>query len=404
MLLFVIINSKAQEKKGVSVKINGFVWAESIYDTRQTVSAREGDVLIFTAPELLDANGNDINARPSFNIFSVHSRLQTKIKAPDFLNAKVSGLIEGDFVATSNDRIGLFRLRHAMVKLNWDKTELLLGNYWSPMFSLYAFPQIVSWGGAIPFHPLSRNPQVRLTYKATENSQFSITALTQLDFKSTGPDGTSSKYIRNSGIPEMNISYVTGVKSNFLIGIVAGYKVLKPQLSFENTANEIIKSEESIGSFQFNVFSRIKAKKNTFRLGAIYGQNMYNFVMVGGYGVSGFNDNGEAEYTNLRTGSYWLDYEKSLLEKKIILGFYGGYLKNYGADKVIVGDAYVRGEHVDHTFRVSSRMIYGIGPVKLRGEVVYNNTAYGIPDTKYVVKDIENIGHFRFVLATSLHF
>ena len=109
-LVLAPIKSNAQEEEKVTVKISGHVWAESIFDTRQTVNARENDVLLYPAKEILDANGKDINAKSSFNMLNIHSRARLKITAPKFLNAKVSGLLEGDFVGSANDKIGLFRL------------------------------------------------------------------------------------------------------------------------------------------------------------------------------------------------------------------------------------------------------------------------------------------------------
>lgn len=402
-ILLVPIKSNAQEEEKVTVKISGFVWTESIFDTRQTVNARENDVLLYPANELLDANGEDINAKSNFNMLNIHSRASLKITAPSFLNAKVSGLIEGDFVGSANDKIGLFRLRHAMVKLNWDKSELLAGQYWHPIFSTDVYPQIVSWGAALPFHPLVRSAQLRYSYGTTENSKFSIAASTQLDFKSTGPNGPSTEYMRNAAIPEINATYVHGLKSNFLIGANIGYKTLKPQLSY--TVNALTyKSEESIGSFHLNVFSKIKMNKAAIRLGSIYGQNLYDFVMIGGYGVSGINSNGEVKYTNLTTGTYWFDYDSGLVGKKIALGLFSGYTKNYGADDVITGAVYARGSDIDNSFRVSPRIIYGTGNVKFRFEVSHDITAYGTPDADYNVQNTHNVSNTRFIFATTLHF
>jgi hypothetical protein len=45
LALFLVPNvSNAQEEDKLGVKINGLIWAENIFDTRQTVTAREGDV------------------------------------------------------------------------------------------------------------------------------------------------------------------------------------------------------------------------------------------------------------------------------------------------------------------------------------------------------------------------
>lgn len=402
-LLLVHNVSNAQEEDKLSVKINGLIWAENIFDTRQTVTAREGDVLIFPAKKLLDSNGEDINAKANFNMLNIHSRIKLSITAPRFLNAKVSGVVEGDFVGSTNDQIGLFRLRHAMVKLNWAKTELLAGQYWHPMFTLDAFPQIVSWNAAIPYFPLERSAQLRYSYGATENSKFSITASTQLDFKSTGPNGPSTEYMRNSAIPELNATYVLGLKSNFLIGANVGYKTLKPQLSYK-VGSLIYKSEECIGSYHLNLFSKIKIDNAYVRAGAIYGQNLFEFVMLGGYGVSGINSKGEAKYTNFSTGSGWLDVDSGMIGKNFNLGFFAGYTKNYGSENKITGAVYARGTDIDHSYRFSPRIIYGSGNLKFRGEVSYDVAAYGTPDAYYKVQNTNNASNVRFLFATTLFF
>ncbi|WP_372768751.1 hypothetical protein [Lutibacter sp.] len=396
-------STNAQEEEKVTVKISGHIWTESIFDTRQTVSARDGDVLLFPANEKIDANGKDINAKANFNMLNIHSRARLKITAPSFLNAKVTGLIEGDFVGSANDKIGLLRLRHAMVKLNWAKSELLAGQYWHPIFSLDVYPQVASWGAALPYFPLERSAQLRYSYGATENSKFSIAASTQLDFKSNGPNGPSTEYIRNAAMPEFNATYVLGLKSNFLIGANVGYKTLKPQLSYTVGASTY-KSEESIGSYHLNLFSKIKMDKAAIRLGVIYGQDLYEFVMLGGYGVSGTNSKGEATYTNFTTGSYWFDVDSGLIGEKITLGLFGGYTKNYGSDDPITGAVYARGTDIDCSYRVSPRIVYGAGKVRFRCEVSYDTAAYGTPDANYKVKNTNNVSNARFLFATTLHF
>ncbi|WP_108869799.1 hypothetical protein [Aquimarina aquimarini] len=406
VLIFASIGSRAQEQSQenkLSVKLSGFVWSETIFDTRQTVSARDADVILYPKEEVLDAYGKDINDASSFNMISIHSRAALRITAPDFLNAKVSGLIEGDFVGTSNDKIGLFRLRHAMVKLNWRKTELLSGFYWHPMFPVEVFPQVVSWGGAAPFHVLSRNPQVRFSYMPNSSTRFSITALSQLDFKSNGPNGVSTEYIRNAGIPEMNVQYVTGLNKNLLFGVTAGYKWLKPALSFTNPNETVVKTDQKVGSYHFNAFTKVNLHGNFLRAGAIYGQNMFNFLMIGGYAVENITDS-KIDYTNIATGSYWTDFTLKPIKEKYTFGIYAGYSKNYGADATINGDIYARGTNIDYMYRVAPRLVYGKGKFKVRGEVMYNAAAYGTPDASLNFTNSNEVANVRFLLATTLHF
>ena len=111
----------------------GMVKTDLIYDTRQTVSLREGSLLFYPEPALPDAEGNDINAKANFNILAVQTKVTLEVRGPDALGAKTSGLIEAEFFGNVNPNINVFRLRHAYIKLNWPKTEILAGQYWHPL-------------------------------------------------------------------------------------------------------------------------------------------------------------------------------------------------------------------------------------------------------------------------------
>ena len=76
-------------------------------------------------------------------------------------------MLETDFVGTSDRVISMARLRHAILKLEWEKTTLMAGQFWHPFFVLSSYPQVSGWGGGLPYAILSRNPQIRLTYKLT---------------------------------------------------------------------------------------------------------------------------------------------------------------------------------------------------------------------------------------------
>ena len=118
LLCTVAVSAQEKEESKFGVKISGFVKNDFFWDSRQTVAAREGHFLLWPQPEFIDENGEDINAKASFNFLAIQSRLTGTITGPDAFGAKTSGLIEGDFFAQANAHIDLFRLRHAFVKLN----------------------------------------------------------------------------------------------------------------------------------------------------------------------------------------------------------------------------------------------------------------------------------------------
>ncbi|MCB0316360.1 MAG: hypothetical protein KDH84_24420, partial [Calditrichaeota bacterium] len=104
--------------------------------------------------------------------------------APDAFGAKASGVIEGAFFGHTNDDINGFRLRHAFVKLAWEKTALYFGQYWHPMFVTAVFPGVVSFNTGVPFQPFSRNPQFRLEQTMSSSAKFIVALLSQRDFAS----------------------------------------------------------------------------------------------------------------------------------------------------------------------------------------------------------------------------
>ncbi|MCT4646966.1 MAG: hypothetical protein N4A74_18395, partial [Carboxylicivirga sp.] len=127
----------AQEnKKTFNVEIHGFVGVNAYLDTRQSASARNGNIYLFPKPFKDDGAGNDLNDASYSDIDAAFSRFNIGVSGPDMFGAKSFAFIEGDFLGDkSQDNQDVnFRLRHAFIRLNWDKTSLLVGQYWHPLF------------------------------------------------------------------------------------------------------------------------------------------------------------------------------------------------------------------------------------------------------------------------------
>ena len=204
------LRSQTSEKKEplFGVHFSGLIKTDFIYDTRQTVNLRDGSLLFYPEPVKLDSEGNDINAKPTFNILSIQTKVTMNITGPDALGAKTSGLIEAEFFGNVNPNINVFRLRHAYIKLNWPKTELLIGQYWHPMYESLCNPEVISADAGLPFKVYARNPQIRASH-TIGNLKFIVSAMTQIDFASNGPDGPNPKYLRYSVLPELNFQLST---------------------------------------------------------------------------------------------------------------------------------------------------------------------------------------------------
>ncbi len=410
----------SQEEANFGIKFSGYVKTDIIWDSRQTVDLREGHFLLYPKPELLDKAGNDINAKASFNFLSIQSRIRGDIKGPDALGAKTSGAIEAEFFGTSDSDMNGFRLRQAYVKLNWKTTELMVGQFWHPMFITSCYPEVVSFNTGAPFTVFSRNPQIRIT-QDIKGFRIILAALSQIDFKSPGPDGPSSKYLRNSAIPSMNLNMEYSHKNaetgkEFLIGIAGNFKRLIPRL----VSDSGYKTTEGINSMAGMAYVKLGFKKFVVKAAGFYGQNMYDYTMLGGYCTDavGPEEQGFVSYLNITTMSVWA--ELMTTGKKMQAGLFLGYSNNYGINEndmlnpAVTGPYYSRGKDVSgkgynnddigYMYRISPRFIYNVGKFRLAPEIEYTVAGYGNANGKDIVENIKEIGNFRFLVGVYYFF
>ncbi len=384
------------------IKFSGFIKNDIFLDTRQssaTNGIREGHFYLYPDNVLYDAGMNDLNANPSFHMLGIQSRLKGDISGPDAFGAKIAGVLEAEFFGTTETDINGFRLRHAFVKMDWAKTGLLIGQYWHPLFIAESFPGTISFNTGAPFTPFSRNPQVRLTHKFGTISA-SATAYTQRDFVSSGPDGSSNKYMRNSGLPGLNVQ-LRGQAGDIFTGWAGiDYKNLRPELRTSANAETNVR----IGSLTAFANVKIRTKPVTISLMGVWGQNASDLVMIGGYAVSEITDPGNQfkKYTNINTANAWADITTN--GKRVNLGLFTGFSKNLGASETIVGSVYGRGNNIDHIFRISPRVTFTEGRLSFAAEIENTSAAYGTMQTSGKVTNTESVNNTRILIATIFKF
>ena len=385
LILVSTVAAMAQEDSRFGIKLSGFVKSDFFYDSRQTVSAREGHFMLWPSAEDMDIYGNDINARANFNFLAIQSRLKVTISGPDAFGAKTSGVIEGDFFAQANENISLFRLRHAFVKLTWTKLELLAGQYWNPLFVTDCFPGTVSFNTGTPLQSFARNPQVRVSYYSG-GIKITAAALSQRDYASRGADGMSTSYLRNSGIPDMHLQVQYGAKNessgtSFIIGGGLAYKSIVPRLESQVDpfpANGY-KVKERVNGITAIAFSKITTKPLIIKVEARYGENISDVLAISGFAVREVADvtTGEQLYTPLQNLTFWGEIHTN---GKIQLGIFGGLLKNLGTKHEMSdpgNDVYGFGPNISSMARVSPRIIFNSEKTRIAFEIEYTRAAYG---------------------------
>ncbi len=409
----------AQEKEPeFGIKISGFVKNDFFWDSRQTVAAREGHFLLWPSSELLSIDQVDINAKPNFNFLAIQSRLSVSINGPDAFGAKTSGIIEGDFFAQSDANINLLRLRHAMIKLNWEKTELLTGQYWNPLFIPACFPGTVSFNTGTPLQSFGRNPQVRITH-TIGSLQVIAAALSQRDFATRGPDPSdntktliSSQFLRNSAIPDLHLQlHYKNVSSGSPVTLLAGagvaYKTIVPRLS-SDWLSETHKVDEKISGFTAIAFSKITTGPVTIKLQGRYGENIADVLSISGFAVKRVESivTGRQSYTPLRNLTFWGEVHTN--GSKIQTGVFGGILTNMGTKEPLssAGNAvYGHGTNIASLWRVSPRLIFISNKTKIALELEYTTAAYGSDyDVNYIPGTLTPVSNTRGLMSVIYSF
>lgn len=410
----------AQEERKLSFGINfhGVVKSDFFTDSRQTVSAREGHFMLWPMPIRLDSDGKDINAGSNTNFLPVQSQISGRIHGPDVLGAQTSGLIEGDFFGTLNGTINLLRMRHAFIKLNWTKAELLMGQFWHPLFNTASFPGTVSFNTGAPIAPFSRDPQIRFSYSVNK-FKIMAAAVEQRDYPSFGPDGPSSHYLRNSAIPELysEITYIKNLNENRVLstGVLFGFKTIRPRLE-SVVNNNIYKVDETVSSIAASAFINLKLKPVTLKLAAIYGENLSDVLSITGYAVTAIEDtiSGLRSYAPTAGMTFWTDMHTNGTRWQA--GIFAGVSRNMGTTSEMqnpAADIYGLTNNITLLYRISPRLIYNTtGRIRFAAEVEYTNATFGVADnTGIIIRDqnglpvkTESVGNTRILLSAYYFF
>lgn len=424
LLLFAAIASaqNAGEPPKYGISFTGFLKTDYFLDTREGVSIREGHFLLFPRNVSPDANGKDIYAGLSYNFLSIQTRLTGRITAPDAFGAKVTGVLEADFFGNENaafiDANG-FRLRHSYARLNWEKTELIAGQFWHPFFIPGCFSGVISFNTGAPFQPFSRNPQARLTYKAGKMS-FTGAVSAQRDFASPG----GSAPLRNSATPNVSglISFEnrnSDSGTDILAGAGIDYKTIQP-LQTTTRLGQTYVTDEKVKGLSATAFLKVTRPGFTWKLQTIYGENLFDLIMMGGYVVSSLADpaTNRVKYTTLNYHTTWSEFQTN--GEKVQFGIWTGYARNLGSKEPILvysnriggTDVTTRGADMKYVARISPRVVFIQGKFNFATEFEYTTVAYATQQTdgtlnrnSYgIITDSQNVGNLRILLSAILNF
>jgi len=390
-----LLPAMAQEgEKKISIDFYGFVRNDFYYESRQSMTSAAGLFHLIPLDKKPNGLGEDLAAIPSVKLLSTATRFGLRIKGPDVWGATASARLEGDFDGfTSSDARSntMLRLRQGWIKLAWEKTDLLVGQTWHPMFG-EVVPSVLSLATGSPFQPFNRAPQVRVDYKVNKSFKTYLSGLYQMQFLSVGPSGASPDYVKNAMLPEFYAGF-DFAKNGWLAGAGASFLHLRPRVIGEieikknviidgeekvNTVKEPTKVSDNISSLSLNAFVQYVNDKFAVKAKSIYGQNMGHLLLMSGYGISKMNSNGSYEYTNLNNSTSWLNVTYG---NKYQAGLFLGYSKNLGSSKALVANPYVFGfSNIDQVYRISPQVSYNLKHWQFGIEYEMTGVSYGAID------------------------
>jgi len=380
-------------------KFYGFIRNDFYFNSRQNVESVDGVFHLFPKPISLNSENEDIYDTPQAELLSVSTRLGVDINGSLLFGAKSSAKIEADFSGFSSNYY-VVRIRQAYVRLNWEETELLVGQTWHPLFGS-VMPTVPSLNTGAPFQPFNRSPQIRI--KQNLNSSLSLTAaaIYQMQYTSQGPLGSSNLYLKKALLPDIYLG-AENKTSHWTSGIGVDVKTIKPDTKNITSASAVIYTQYANTNFQ------LKAK-------ALWGENMSDHLMLSGYGVSKLNSDSTSaeEYTNFNIVSTWIN---AVYGTKIQGGLFVGLSQNLGTNKELTAGSdgqftvYGSGFYtesqllLDRLYRIAPHISYNLPNLKIGLEYDFTSAKYGTLKNNGRIAEPYTLNNHRVVTSMCYFF
>ena len=366
-LLAAALGANAQETQ---FKWYGFIRNYAVADSRESVYGTE-DFFYYLPKDRNIVDGQDLNAQRTFAFAAITSRLGLDVSGYQVEGWKVGAKLEADFYAGVSGVTGtaLFRLRQAFLTMNKNAFTLKVGQAWHPMAA--DMPHVFALNTGAPFGPFSRTPQATLDLKLSSELTLTASAIWQMQYTSAGPNGASADYIKYAGTPEVYLGLA--YKANGFAA-KAGVDVLSIKPRHNDGVRKVSDRITTVSPFLYAEYSKglfaVKAK-------TIFAQAGEHMNLNGGYGVSAVNGDGSCEYAPTRNSSSWISFSYG---KKAQVVLFGGYVRNFGTAKELVGQLYFSKNsfsNMNRMFRVTPEFIYNLGKVAFGLEYELTGVQYG---------------------------
>lgn len=405
-------NSKGEVREHLQnhYKFYGFVRNYMAYDSRESVSGT-GDLFYYLPKDQnLNELGDDLNRRNSFRFLSLTSRVGVDVSGYQIGNTAIGGKIEADFYAGLSGVTGTatLRLRQAYLTLGWKDlplhgetkaaVNLKIGQAWHPMAADLC-PVFTLETGA-PFGPFSRTPQITMDANLGEHFMLTASALWQMQYNSTGPDGASANYMKYACTPEGYLG-VTFKAGGWMARVGANVLSIKPRTTGtggayltgedgkESWKEATVKVSDRITTVSPFVYMQYVKGKFAVKAKTIYASAGEHFNIQGGYGVTqkfeGEGQDGHWEYTPTHSSSTWVTVSYG---KKWVPMIMAGYYQNFGTARDLLVESGKGSEsslyfsknsfkNLNRLYRVAPSIVYNLGKLSIGLDYEFSGAQFG---------------------------
>lgn len=274
----------------------------------------------------------------------------------------------------------MLRIRQAYVALDWRRIRLLIGQTWHPLFG-NVVPDVLNLSTGAPFQPFNREPQIALSWH-TSRVHFTLAALWQLQYTSSGPKGGNEEYLKNSCIPELYFGADYRYE-RWIVGAGAHMISLKPRTYstvIDGMGSERrFKVNERMTTFSCEAHVQYKSSKWSVAAKTLLASCLDHTALLGGYGISKVDPvTGEQEYTPIRHSTSWINLTYGTRWKG---HFFVGYTKKLGSSRPLVTDVqYGMGLDIDQLCSFNMAVSYNLPHWQIGLEYVPTTAWYGDTD------------------------
>lgn len=381
----------AAQETSPKISLYGFIRNYYAFDTRESVAGTED--FFYYLPKDENMKGDvDLNEQNSLRFAAITSRIGLNVIGYEYDGFKMGAKIETDFYNGLSGVTGtaVLRLRQAYVTIGKNNWLVTAGQAWHPMAA--DMPDVFSLNTGAPFGPFSRTPQVKLDYKFNNTLSLTGSAIWQMQYTSTGPNGASANYIKYSCTPEIYLG-LNYKNDNLLFRAGVNMLSIKPRNN-----NGMVKVTDRITTFSPFLYGQYKSGLFSAKVKTVFAEAGEHFNLNGGYGISGVKSDGVSyEYTPTRNSSTWASF---MYGKKTQWILFAGYVKNFGTKDDLYGakDGYAPAanlyfsknsfSNMNQMWRLTPTVIHNIGKFAIGLEYELTSVQYGdyktVGDVKYI--------------------